>query len=167
VTFGIRPDKLETGFGYIEAGTALAIGQAVNSFKEKPDLRTAQRYIESGNYDWSSGMFAFSLATICFELQKHSPDIYTHTEYGYNQLLERFSTLPNISMDYAIAEKKGKIMVIPMQLRWNDIGSWDAMYDVLPKDEAGNIVSGDCTLIAAIPCLWEKTDLSPVSDWKI
>jgi mannose-1-phosphate guanylyltransferase / mannose-6-phosphate isomerase len=147
VTFGIRPDKPETGFGYIEAGTSLAIGQAVNSFKEKPDLPTAQRYVDSGNYYWNSGMFAFSLGTICSEFQKHSPDIYALTEHGYNQLLERFETLPNISMDYAIAEKTDRIMVIPMQLRWNDIGSWDAMYDVLPKDEAGNIVSGDCTLI--------------------
>jgi mannose-1-phosphate guanylyltransferase/mannose-6-phosphate isomerase len=147
VTFGICPDKPETGYGYIEAGSPLALGRKVDSFKEKPDLETAQQYVKSGNYFWNSGMFAFSLETIFEELRKYSPDIYTLVEQGYHQMLVDFAQMPNISIDYAIAEKTNKIVVIPMELRWNDVGSWDALYEVLPKDELGNVAEGDCALI--------------------
>lgn len=144
VTFGIKPDKPETGYGYIQAGAATRYGYAVTSFKEKPDQQTAETYLSAGNYYWNSGMFAFSIELILQELKLYKPDIYALAQQPLPDMLNKFDEMPDISFDYAVAEKSNKVVTIPLTAYWNDIGSWDAIYDVLEKDEAGNAVRGDC-----------------------
>ena len=147
VTFGIKPDKPETGYGYIEAGQVVGNGYAVKSFKEKPDLMVAQQYVEAGNYYWNSGIFAFKIEFIFDEFKKYQSDIMAHLEGSYENVVNHFIDMPNISIDYAVAEKSQEAVVIPLTCYWNDIGSWDAMYDILDKDEAGNAMQGDCLAI--------------------
>ena len=144
VTFGIKPNQPETGYGYIEAGEKYGEGYVVTSFKEKPDEATAREYVAAGRYYWNSGMFAFTVGHIMAELQEHQPDIYGLLSQGYEEALDKFADMPNISIDYAVAEKSQQVVTIPLTAYWNDIGSWDAIYDVLDKDEAGNAVKGDC-----------------------
>ena len=144
VTFGIKPNQPETGYGYIEAGEKYGEGYVVTSFKEKPDEATAREYVAAGRYYWNSGMFAFTVGHIMAELQEHQPDIYGLLSQGYEEALDKFADMPNISIDYAVAEKSQQVVNIPLTAYWNDIGSWDAIYDVLDKDEAGNAVKGDC-----------------------
>lgn len=144
VTLGIVPTKPETGYGYIEAST-IKIDAAfkVNRFTEKPDKETATNYIKQGNYYWNSGMFMFSIATMKRELQNYTPAINTLSQNGYQATIEHFSEMPDISVDYAVAEKSHSITVIPMKdIYWNDIGSFDAIAEML-KDREGNVMEGD------------------------
>ncbi len=144
VTFGIRPDRPETGYGYIQAGAPYGTGFVVDSFKEKPDSQTAERYLQAGNYYWNSGLFAFTIDTLLAELVRHQPAISACTDRPFAALLENFTAMPDISLDYAIAEKSDRVVTIPLAAGWSDIGSWDAIYDLLPKDTAGNAIQGDC-----------------------
>ena len=146
VTFGITPDYPEIGFGYIEAD-----GENVKSFKEKPDLKTAQEYIKKGNYYWNSGMFCFKAGVFLEELQKYSPKIYQtcktalggkvstlQNEPMIRIKLEAMSAIPSDSIDYAVMEKSNRVKVVPSDINWSDLGSFDALYEELPKDENGN-----------------------------
>lgn len=144
VTFGIKPNKPEIGYGYIEAGTPCGCGYMVKSFKEKPNQVTAEQYVAAGSYYWNSGMFAFTIGHFMQELEAYQPDIYKLVANSYAEALSQFEDMPNISIDYAIAEKSKKVVTIPLSAYWNDIGSWDAIYDVLDKDKDGNAVKGDC-----------------------
>ena len=144
VTFGIVPDKPETGYGYIEAGESYESGFVVNSFKEKPDLATAETYVASGKYYWNSGMFAFTAEHMKQALKVYQPEISDLLQDGYKKALDVFAEMPDISIDYAVAEKSKQVVTVPLTAYWNDIGSWDAIYDVLDKDEDGNAVKGDC-----------------------
>lgn len=144
VTLGITPTRSETGYGYIEAGTN-SVGNAyrVIKFTEKPNLETAESYVKKGNYYWNSGMFLFSVGTIESELTRHVPDIMKIAKCGYTNMIEEFSSLPDISIDYAVAEKSDHIAVVPMKnIYWNDIGSFDAISDML-QDKEGNVIKGD------------------------
>ncbi len=146
VTFGITPQYPETGFGYIEAS-----GIDVKSFKEKPDSATAQRYIDEGNYYWNSGMFCFKAGVFLEELKKYSPEIYDSSKIAFDALKIENSTLriqhshmaaiPEDSIDYAVMEKSDRVKVIPSDIAWSDLGSFDALYDELPKDTNGNTLS--------------------------
>jgi len=147
VTFGIQPDRPETGYGYIEAGAKMETAYRVKSFKEKPVLAVAKKYLEAGNYYWNSGMFAFTIEFMLGEFQQYQPEIRRLLEHPYPVVMENFRKMPNISLDFAIAEKSQAVLVVPLACYWNDIGSWDAMYDVLPKDEYGNALQGDCLTI--------------------
>jgi mannose-1-phosphate guanylyltransferase/mannose-6-phosphate isomerase len=147
VTFGVRPDKPEIGFGYIQAGAACGAGFIVDSFKEKPDADTAVKYVEAGNYFWNSGMFAFTIGCLQSELNEFAPEIAALSAKPWEVIIENFAEMPNISIDYAVAERSRKVVTIPLSTYWNDIGSWDAIYDVLEKDENGNAVEGDCLLV--------------------
>ena len=144
VTLGIKPTKPETGYGYIEAAkdkenTAVK----VISFKEKPDFKTAEKYIKAGNYFWNSGMFMFSIKTMQNEFTQFTPEIMEIINRGYEYTKNNFSQMPNISIDYAVAEKSQKMMMMPMQdIYWNDIGSFDAIAEVL-SDENNNAFIGD------------------------
>lgn len=149
VTFGIPATKPETGYGYIEAGDSFSKGRQVVSFKEKPDLATAKQYVAAGNYYWNSGMFAFSLGTIKQELNAYQPEIAQQMDKGYEYMLANFAEMPEISIDYAVAERSKNVCMVELSCYWNDIGSWDAMYDILPKDESGNAVKGD---VLALEC---------------
>ena len=147
VTFGIKPDKPEIGYGYIEAGEACGPGYMVTSFKEKPDQVTAEEYVAAGSYYWNSGMFAFTIGHFMQELKEYQPEIYQLVSKPYADILVQFAAMPNISIDYAIAEKSKQVVTIPLAAYWNDIGSWDAIYDVLDKDKDGNALKGDCMTI--------------------
>ena len=143
VTLGIKPTKPETGYGYIEAEKNSDLAKKVISFKEKPDLATAKEYIASGNYYWNGGMFMFSIATMQAELAKYMPAIIDITQNGYQYTVDNFVNMPDISIDYAVAEKSQKMMMIPMEnIYWNDIGSFDAIAEVL-SDEEKNVFKGD------------------------
>lgn len=144
VTFGITPTAPETGYGYIQAGEAIPGGYVAASFREKPDQATAQSYIDAGNYYWNSGMFAFTIGTINEEIARYQPEIADMMEQHYDLLRQDFERMPNISIDYAVAEKSEKGAVVPLKAYWNDIGSWDALFDVMPKDKHGNAIEGDC-----------------------
>ena len=143
VTLGIKPTKPEIGYGYIEAEKNNNLAKKVISFKEKPDLATAKEYINSGNYYWNGGMFMFSIATMQAELTKYMPSIINITQNGYQYTVDNFVNMPDISIDYAVAEKSQKMMMIPMEnIYWNDIGSFDAIAEVL-SDKDKNVFKGD------------------------
>lgn len=142
VTFGITPSYPETGFGYIEAA-----GLDVKSFKEKPDAKTALAYINAGNYYWNSGMFCFKAGLFLSELEKHSPEIYTAAKIAYLNAPKEgqirishndMAAIPEDSIDYAVMEKSNCVKVIPSDIAWSDLGSFDALYDELPKNGDGN-----------------------------
>jgi len=147
VTFGIKPDKPETGYGYIQAGASWGDGFVVDSFREKPDTETAEKYVNAGNYYWNSGMFGFTIACLQAELAVSAPEIAALSAQPLETVIENFAEMPNISIDYAVAEKSRQVVTIPLTTYWNDIGSWDAIYDVLDKDENGNALEGDCLLV--------------------
>ena len=143
VTLGIKPTKPEIGYGYIEAEKNNNLAKKVISFKEKPDLVTAKEYISSGNYYWNGGMFMFNIATMQAELTKYMPAIIDITQSGYQYTIDNFANMPDISIDYAVAEKSKKMMMIPMEnIYWNDIGSFDAIAEVL-SDKDKNVFKGD------------------------
>lgn len=143
VTFGITPNYPETGFGYIESK-----GFDVISFKEKPDRVLAEQYINSGNYFWNSGMFLFKAGVFLQELQMHAPEIYEQSLIAYNRSKindgimrigrEDMLAIPSDSIDFALMEKSRNVKVIPSDIGWSDMGSFEALYTELPKDENEN-----------------------------
>ncbi len=148
VTFGVAPNSPETGYGYIQAGQPFGSGFTVNSFHEKPDSTIAEGYLAAGNYYWNSGMFVFTINCILSELRIHQPDIYALADKSIDELIENFAKMPNISVDYAVIEKSRQVVLLPLSAKWSDIGSWDAIYDLLDKDVDGNAIKGDCIPIA-------------------
>jgi mannose-1-phosphate guanylyltransferase/mannose-6-phosphate isomerase len=152
VTFGIKPTRPETGYGYIRAkskGQSASGGAKhqsyfqVEKFTEKPDIKTAREYVNEGNYFWNSGMFAFSIGTMMKEFGKHAPGIKKMLDMNFDDLVSNFKDMPDVSIDYAVAEKSNRIAILPLDLYWNDIGSWDSLYDVADKDDMGNVRMGD------------------------
>ncbi|MDF2576760.1 MAG: mannose-phosphate guanylyltransferase/mannose-6-phosphate isomerase [Chlamydiales bacterium] len=145
VTFGVQPHKPETGYGYIQKGSYLPSKLAfhVHRFVEKPDAKTAQQYLLSGEFLWNSGMFAFSLGFMMEEFARHSPTIYQFMRKGFSYIESSFAEMPDISIDYAIMERSKSVAVVPLFLTWSDIGSWDNLYDVCDKDEQGNVEVGE------------------------
>jgi len=156
VTLGITPSYPETGYGYIERGEFLGTvgefeGYRVERFVEKPDLSKAESYVASGNYAWNSGMFIWKVRKILEEMEKHMPDLYAglieiekdlQTEHGDETLLKVFPTLPSQTIDYGIMEKAQQVAMLPVDIGWHDVGSWSAVYDVLPRDKANNVIVG-------------------------
>ncbi len=148
VTFGIKPVRPETGYGYIrvrsqKSETGNCDFFKVEKFEEKPDIETAIRYVNEGNYYWNSGMFAFSIGTMLKEFKKHNPMIIKMLDKSFDELLRDYKQMPDISIDYAVMEKSDRVVTFPLDIYWNDIGSWDSLYDVLDKDEDGNVKRGD------------------------
>jgi mannose-1-phosphate guanylyltransferase/mannose-6-phosphate isomerase len=144
VTFGIKPTKPETGYGYIKAGNWHGCARIAETFVEKPDEAAARSYLADGNYYWNSGMFAFTIGHFVEELQKYQPEIYASVSTSLSEMMEKFADMPAISLDYAVAEKSREVVNIPLDVYWNDIGSWDAIHEALKKDACGNAVRGDC-----------------------
>ena len=147
VTLGVVPETPETGYGYIQVGKAFDKGFIVESFREKPDREMAKLYLSQGDYYWNSGMFAFTIQRFLGELREYQQEISALTDAGFTAMTQRFAEMPNISLDYAVAEKSKQVVMLPLTAKWSDIGSWDAIYDVLGKDINGNAVQGDCVLI--------------------
>ncbi len=164
VTFGIEPSQPETGYGYIERGE----GYKVRSFKEKPDLATAREYLASGNYFWNSGMFAFSARTFREEMAIHAPEIQEamvrSVEQGdwdgrfFRLDSQAMAAAPSDSIDYALMEKTDRAAVVAADLGWSDIGSWQALWEVSDKDEAGNVLQGDVLVEDSRNCLVRADD---------
>jgi len=157
VTFGIKPTYPETGYGYIESAKEIAKGVfEVTNFKEKPNAKTAEYYIKSGNFWWNSGMFAFKAGVYLQELQKHSPDIYGACVKVFQESKKEkndiemiwlnehlMASVPSDSIDYAVMEKSDNVCVVAADIGWTDLGSFDSIYDVLPKDNCGNNRTND------------------------
>ncbi|WP_297512871.1 mannose-1-phosphate guanylyltransferase/mannose-6-phosphate isomerase [Thermococcus sp.] len=143
VTFGIKPTKPHTGYGYIKPGEKIEengriIGYTVAEFKEKPDLETAKRYVESGYY-WNSGMFAFSSSLFIEEVRRHVPGVWKAFEES-EDMEEAYNRVPEVSIDYGVMEKTNKAVVVPLNTKWSDLGSFDAIYEVLEQDSDGNAI---------------------------
>ncbi|MGC8765434.1 MAG: mannose-1-phosphate guanylyltransferase/mannose-6-phosphate isomerase [Brevinematia bacterium] len=145
VVFGIVPHKPETGYGYIEIGENIEkTFYKVEKFVEKPSSAKAKEYLESKKFLWNSGMFMFSIEVMLENFKKHQPEMYKFFENNsYDGIIENYSKLEKISIDYAIIEKSTQIVCNKVNITWNDIGSWEAVYDILKKDEAGNVVMGE------------------------
>lgn len=159
VTFGITPTLPETGYGYIRRdGTLDGMDgcYAIEGFVEKPDLETAQSYLEAGDYYWNSGTFLFRAADFLAELERLAPDILTAAEAALEKGVsdldfkrldgEAFATAPSISIDYAVMEKTHLGAVVPLDAGWSDVGSWSALWAVQDKDADGNATHGDVWL---------------------
>lgn len=147
VTFGITPEFPETGFGYIEAS-----GEDVKAFHEKPSYATAQTYLQAGNYYWNSGMFCFKAGVFLDELRKYSPDIFDASFHAYQNAsntdmvrikYDDMASIPDNSIDYAVMEKSDRVKVIPSSIGWSDVGSFDALSEVMPNDENNNFIVSD------------------------
>lgn len=154
VTFGIRPDRPETGFGYIRRGKTLDNETfQVQQFVEKPQLNVAEGYVASGEYDWNSGMFMFRASTYLDELGTHAPAMLAAARAAFDNAnsdldfirleTEAFAMAPSDSIDYAVMEKTSRAAVVPVTCRWSDIGSWDALWLAADKDADGNHLEGD------------------------
>ncbi len=178
ITFGIVPTAPETGYGYIRAGEPLEVqGQrpkaqgaiqnskfkiqnceafAVAEFVEKPDLPTAQKYLDSGGYYWNSGMFLFLASTYLKELERHAPAMIEACRKSIDGAVRdldfvrlesgSFCACPSDSIDYAVMEKTTDAAVVPLDAGWSDVGSWSALWEIGEKDEGGNVVAGDVLL---------------------
>ncbi|MEO0225997.1 MAG: mannose-1-phosphate guanylyltransferase [candidate division WOR-3 bacterium] len=148
VTFGIKPSRPDTNYGYIKCGSLIEerdgmVAYRVLNFKEKPDPRTAVRYLRAGNYYWNSGIFVWRVKTIIEALREYAPDLYRGlTGYLRQRSIKVFENLPSISIDYQVMEKAKRIALIRANFDWDDIGSWDALARHLPRDEKGNVVVG-------------------------
>lgn len=157
VTLGVKPTCAGTGFGYIKKGKKIDDAQGsykVDSFKEKPDLKTATEYFKSKDYFWNAGIFVFKASVFMEALKKYAPEIYEVTQkFDFTKQDDidymTFENYPSISVDYAVMERADNIAVVEMQSDWNDLGSWDAVYDINKKDEhnnvkIGNVIAQDC-----------------------
>jgi mannose-1-phosphate guanylyltransferase len=145
VTFGIKPTFTETGYGYIKTS-----GFNVKDFYEKPDEKTAKKYVDAGNYYWNSGMFMFKAGVFLDELKIHSPKIYETSKIAYNNAKTNeiirinyidMNNIPEDSIDYAVMEKSKKVKVVPSDINWSDVGSFDALFEELPKDKNNNTLN--------------------------
>ncbi len=147
VTFGVEPSYCETGFGYIKTSEKISEGFKVEKFVEKPDLKTAQKYLQDKTMFWNSGIFMFKPSVFFNELKEHAPEIFEITEkIDFKNSEEipfvEFDKMPNISLDYALMEKSNNLVMIKLENDWKDVGSWDAIYDISPKDKDGNVFVG-------------------------
>jgi mannose-1-phosphate guanylyltransferase/mannose-6-phosphate isomerase len=153
VTFGIVPDRPETGYGYIRRAKGDGPTFPVAEFVEKPDLATAVRYVQSGEYYWNSGMFMFRASTYLAELKQFAPAMLGACEAAvgaatrdldFTRLAaDSFGACPGDSIDYAVMEKTRSAVVVPLDAGWSDVGSWSALQDALPRDASGNVTAGD------------------------
>ena len=171
VTFGIKPSRPETGYGYIKVDTTSQMKLKgvlkAEGFVEKPDLETARRYVSDGGYYWNSGIFVWKTSKILSEIQTYLPELYQtlkeiesllfppnklnkpnepndlNEPNKPNKLFELYSHLDPVSIDYGIMERSPNVLVVPATFEWSDLGSWTALDEMIKKDEAGNIIKGN------------------------
>ncbi len=160
VTFGIKPDRPDTGFGYIETEAASdSSALPVKRFTEKPDAATAERFLAQGNYYWNSGMFVWRASVILDEIRRWIPELDTVLQQmraawqqgeAWQKVVQRsFADMPNVSIDYGVLEHSQRVSLVPCDIDWSDVGSWDAVYEISTPDENGNVLDGD---VIAIDC---------------
>jgi mannose-1-phosphate guanylyltransferase/mannose-6-phosphate isomerase len=165
VTFGVVPGRPETGYGYIRKGSAVeSAGDAfaVDAFVEKPDPKTAEGYLKDG-YLWNSGIFLFRSSALLEEMGRHAPEILdaaaktldkASEDLDFLRLdAESFEACPSDSLDYAVMERTDKAAVVPVDMGWNDIGSWSSLWLSGERDEAGNLTAGDVVAMDTSDCL--------------
>ena len=167
VTFGIVPDRAETGYGYIRRTNGDGPAFAVAEFVEKPDYASAVRYVQSGEYYWNSGMFMFRADAFLSELEAYAPAILAACESAvaaasrdldFTRLpTAEFAASPSDSIDYAVMEKTRAAVVVPLDAGWSDVGSWSALQDALPQDDQGNVTAGDVIQEGAEGCYLHST----------
>jgi mannose-1-phosphate guanylyltransferase/mannose-6-phosphate isomerase len=167
VTFGVVPDRAETGYGYIRRAAGAGPVYAVQQFVEKPDAATAARYVASGEYYWNSGMFMFRATAYLAELRRHAPAMLAACETAiaaakhdldFTRLpADEFAACPSDSIDYAVMEKTQLAVVVPLDAGWSDVGSWSALQDVLPRDASGNVIAGDVLTEGTSGCYLHST----------
>jgi mannose-1-phosphate guanylyltransferase/mannose-6-phosphate isomerase len=153
LTFGIQPARPHTGYGYIQAAAGEGAVRKVQRFVEKPDADLAARFIDEGGYYWNSGIFLFRPSAFVRELKRHAPEVAAAVEESMNKATSdgpfvrpdasAFAAAENISVDYAVMERSAEVFVVPVSFAWSDVGSWDAVHELLPTDEHGNVVKGD------------------------
>ena len=145
VTFGIKPYKPETGYGYIEVGEEIKEGAfKVKAFVEKPDLATAKEYLQQGTYYWNSGMFMFPGVGLVQAVETWQPELNKWWQKRKEKpLVEGYGKIPDISVDYGIMEKVDSAAVVPADFGWDDLGNWEALYRLGPKDDNGCVINGD------------------------
>jgi mannose-1-phosphate guanylyltransferase/mannose-6-phosphate isomerase len=167
VTFGIVPHKPETGYGYVKRGEAQPYEEDtlynVAEFVEKPDLATAENYVNSGDYYWNSGMFLFKASVFLKELEQFNPEMLKACQLSLSDAKhdldflrldkKAFEACPSDSIDYAVMEKTNKAVVVPLDAAWNDVGSWDALWEIEEKQENGNVLRGDVIIHQSHDCL--------------
>jgi mannose-1-phosphate guanylyltransferase len=159
VTIGIRPSRPETGYGYVELGDSIRTEQPAvhraNCFREKPDLETAQHYVESGNFLWNSGMFFWTLRGFLGEMSHANPEVF-ETILRMADLIAAgdmegatatFETLPSESIDYALLEKANQVYTVSGEFPWDDVGAWDALERSMPTDDDANVVQGKALVV--------------------
>jgi mannose-1-phosphate guanylyltransferase len=163
LTFGIKPTRAETGYGYIRAGEPLSENSGAEIFRaeaflEKPDADTARKFFNDNNYYWNSGMFMWTTEVILGEIATHLPELHRvlsriADEMGTRSLPDVLNQLypqaPSISIDYGVMEKSSDVVVIKAEFDWNDVGSWEFMRDIYPTDEQGNVFVGEHIAIEA------------------
>lgn len=158
VLFGMRPTEPATGFGYIEAGAPLDIAAASGStvrqvarFVEKPTLERAREFVADGNYYWNGGMFVFCADRFLAALERHQPALHAlMPQLAQSDRLasaELYSELPNTSIDYGLLEQAEKVAVVPVEIGWSDLGSWEALYQQRARDDDGNLIKGDVVAV--------------------
>jgi mannose-1-phosphate guanylyltransferase len=172
VTIGIVPTRAETGYGYIELGEELSAQEPrvyrVRRFREKPSLEVAQEFLSSGRFLWNSGMFFWRLDTFQEAVQRYMPEFWRHwdalraavragaghpVEGPYAGVEAVFAQLPELSIDYALAERAERMCCVRATFRWDDLGAWDALERLFPPDADGNIVQGNVVLLDCSGCI--------------
>lgn len=150
VTFGIPPNRPETGYGYIKQGAPLGqagTGFAVDRFIEKPDLTRAQAFLDEGGYYWNSGIFLFRRDVLLAAMARHLPEVHRGLvrlmeDANQDLLAQIYGDFPNISLDHGILERAEQVAVVPVEMGWNDVGTWGALQDIFPKDGQDNVILG-------------------------
>ena len=172
VTFGAQPDRPETGYGYIQRGTGLTGCEGafdITRFVEKPDLDTAKGYLSAGDFLWNSGMFLSAAGLLLEEMGRHAPEILEACEAAlggaeadsdFLRLEEKaFAGQPDLSFDHAVMERTERGAVMPIDIGWSDIGTWEALYQVADKDRQGNAIQGDVIVVESQGCYLHSTSV--------
>ena len=172
VTFGITPDRPETGYGYLELSGAPDGASPVATFREKPDAETARRMLAAGNYLWNAGLFLGRVGDFLAAFEAHAPDLVdpvqraidgAEADLGFTRLeAAAFGEARAISIDYAIMEKAERVLAVPMDCGWSDLGAWDAIAATGTPDAAGNVTQGDVTQIDCAGSLLRAEEGGPL-----
>ena len=171
VTIGIRPNRPETGYGYVQMLQSDAEIHKVASFREKPSLDVAQEYIEAGNYLWNAGIFVWNVQTLEYSIRRFIPQIAGvmdqmqssfFTEYESSQVKNLFPLCEKISIDYAVMERYPEVYTIPADFGWSDLGNWASLHQLLPNDQEGNAIVGDVRMFDCSNCVVHVADASRV-----
>ena len=166
-TIGITPDRPETGYGYIEK-TKWEIGElkdiyGVHSFREKPDFPTAQTYLTTGRHMWNAGIYVGKASIFIEEFRRHLPEIHQKLVSGFDAYLNSYSELPEVSLDYGIAEKSERMAVVPADFGWCDLGSWNALAELYQHDDSKNVCHGkDVIVLDSKNCVVKQANKSVV-----